>query len=90
MFKSIYYINNGSLSTRLCEFISKYVNNKNIWQCFNYPVMELLKTSYVGHGHGHGHDVDAVQIVLITTLLIAESPTIALQLRSDRRSSFYT
>ena len=80
----------------------KYVNNKTIWQCFNYPGMEFLKTSYLGDGY----PIDDMQIALFIALLLekqidlapleeglfprqADAPIVALRLRTDRRSSFY-
>jgi hypothetical protein len=81
----------------------KYVNNKTIWQCFNYPGMEFLYTSYLGDGY----PIDDMQIALFVALLEekridltpgeeglfprqADAPIVALRLRTDRRSSFIT
>ena len=43
----------------------KYVNNKNIWQCFNYKGMELLYTSHIGDGY----PITDAQMGLIQKLL---------------------
>jgi hypothetical protein len=101
--KAEFVLENGSTVPVFATLYQKYVNNKNIWQCFNYPEMELLKTSYMGEGY----PIDAGQIALITALLHekrisldstieglffhpTQTPIVALQLRADRRSSFYT
>lgn len=101
--KAEFVLENGSTVPVFATLYQKYVNNKNIWQCFNYPEMELLNTSYMGEGY----PIDAGQIALITALLHEKRisldstieglffhpykpPFVALQLRTDRRSSFYT
>jgi hypothetical protein len=46
-------------------FYQKYVNNKNIWQCYNYTGKELLWTSYIGDGY----PIDKEQTALLKELL---------------------
>jgi hypothetical protein len=59
-------------------FYQKYVNNKNIWQCYNYQGFELLYTEYEGDGYA----ITAAQVDLLTELLakkkIDVSPAMAL------------
>jgi hypothetical protein len=93
--KAEYVLAEGDPIHVFATLYQKYVNNKNIWQCFNYPGMELLKTSYIGEGYA----VDEKQIALLTDLLrdqcipmmeglYRESPFVSLRLRSHRRGSF--
>ena len=60
-------------------FFQKYVNNKNIWQCFNYPGMALLKTDYMGDGYA----IDAKQIAFLQDLLTRQKLDDAFELPLD-------
>jgi hypothetical protein len=62
--KAEYVVDNQTWPT-FSTFFQKYVNNKNIWQCFNYPGMALLKTDYMGDGYA----IDAKQIAFLQDLL---------------------
>jgi hypothetical protein len=97
--KAEFLFENGDSLPTFATFFQKYVNNKNIWQCFNYIGMELLKTSY----EGDGYPVDAKQIALLQQLLTQNKvdeldlallpsftvPPNSLQMRADRISSYY-
>ena len=63
--KAEFVLAEGETLPVFATLFQKYVNNKNIWQCFNYPGMEFLQTSYIGDGY----PVDAGQIALLTELL---------------------
>ena len=95
--KAEFVLAEGETLPVFATLFQKYVNNKNIWQCCNYPGMEFLQTSYIGDGY----PVDAQQIALLTELLREKRidlpmeglfphklPMVALQLRTDRRNSF--
>ena len=58
-------LENGEQQPTFSTFYQKYVNNKNIWQCFNSVGMELLRTTY----NGDGYNIDKEQIALLKELL---------------------
>lgn len=55
----------GSTLPTFSTFYQKYCNNKNNWQCFNYPKRELLKTFY----EGNGCPMNPIQFALLEELL---------------------
>lgn len=101
--KAEFVLENGNTVPAFVTLFQKYVNNKNIWQCFNYEGMELLQTSYIGDGT----PISEKQVALLQQLLTekqielqpsdigilaehkTESIKVGLQLRYDRISSFF-
>jgi hypothetical protein len=97
--KAEFVLENGEVVPSFATFFQKYVNNKNIWQCFNYKGMEMLYTSYIGDGY----PVTVTQIELLKQLLterevdllnipsdeLFHSNANYIRLRCDRISSFY-
>lgn len=63
--KAEFVLENGETVATFATLFQKYVNNKNIWQCFNYAGKEMLKTSYIGDGF----PVTEKQIMLLQTLI---------------------
>lgn len=63
--KAEFVLENGDLVPTFSTFYQKYVNNKNIWQCYNYIGKELLWTSYIGDGY----PIDKEQTALLKELL---------------------
>ena len=63
--KAEFVFEDGSTLPSFSTFYQKYCNNKNIWQCFNYPNRELLKTFY----EGDGCPMNTVQFELLNQLL---------------------
>lgn len=63
--KAEFVFADGSTLPTFSTFYQKYCNNKNIWQCFNYPNRELLKTFY----GGEGYPMTSLQFALLDQLL---------------------
>jgi len=63
--KAEFVFEDGSTLPTFATFYQKYCNNKNIWQCFNYPKRELLKTFY----GGEGYPMTPMQFTLLDQLL---------------------
>ena len=63
--KAEFVLENGDRVPTFSTFYQKYVNNKNIWQCYNYIGKELLWTSYIGDGY----PIDKEQTALLKELL---------------------
>jgi len=101
--KAEFVLESGATVPLFATLFQKYVNNKNIWQCFNYEGMDLLQTSYIGDGC----PISDKQVALLEQLLYekkihllnsdinilaehkTESIKVNLQLRADRVSSYF-
>jgi hypothetical protein len=101
--KAEFVLESGATVPLFATLFQKYVNNKNIWQCYNYEGMELFQTSYIGDGC----PVSDKQVALLQQLMYeqkidllnsdlsilaehkTESVKVSLQLRRDRVSSYY-